>query len=138
MQFLLFRRYATMIDLLNPLKIVFKSDNALFFDEETRKFYRCLVISGNENSVDILLSDEFKKRVVNTDSLYKLPGRFYRFHYMSFMLNSANIPSEHVRIFLPEFTSFSAKLSPTNFESVLPKSIRLKLPSKTRRDTKTA
>jgi hypothetical protein len=83
----LFRRYAQLIGCLEPIDMIFKQDNLLYFDSVSCSFYRCMVISHVEGDrLDIFLIDEFKTRTVTRNWLYSMPLRFYKYNQMSFSL----------------------------------------------------
>ncbi|KAI6189772.1 hypothetical protein M3Y97_00044800 [Aphelenchoides bicaudatus] len=86
------RHYASVISFLKPLDFIFKSDRALYYDEESRKFYRCIVLSAGEDqgTVKIFLPDEFQKYSVKMTDLYKMPARFRQYQDMAFTLMIGN------------------------------------------------
>lgn len=76
-----------MVENLQPIDFIFKSDYLLCFDASKATFYRCFVVAGvGDGCVSVLLIDEYEKRKVGIHSLYKMPTRFYRYHNMCFGL----------------------------------------------------
>lgn len=91
-----------MIGMLTPIEFVFKSDRVLYYDNANRKFYRCVVLSGaGHGKVSVFLNDEFKWLVAETNSLYKLPARFYAYHDLCFGLT---IPAQQNKVCLFNIT----------------------------------